>query len=161
MDKIAKALHTFSLLIFIVYLLYSYAGLPDPVGYDFDANGLPLSTLSKTVYFYSALGIFILFNLIFLVLGRGIEANVFKSLKQYIGVDYTFKKNLISWIYSFGGILNFFLAIILFFFSLLNTTESFDINYFTWLIYVGPILFTVWIVMLFSIFFKKVKSMTV
>jgi hypothetical protein len=157
--RFGKVFHFLSVLIFIFVLLYTYAALPDQVAYEIDRQGAISKMISKNAFFYTGIILFVVLNVILITPGKLIENQGTKNIKRLFPIGDIFRDYMLTWIYSFVGIINISLCIMsLFVHSINNQNEisSGDFNFFFYLI---PVFFVVWIVGLFWILVKKFKSL--
>ena len=157
--RFGKVFHFLSVLIFIFVLLYTYAALPDQVAYEIDSQGAISKMISKNAFFYAGIILFVVLNVSLITLGKLIENQGTKNIKKLFPIGDIFRDYMLTWIYSFVGIINISLCIMsLFVHSINNQNEisSGDFNFFFYLI---PVFFVVWIVGLFWILVKKFKSL--
>lgn len=157
--RFGKVFHFLSVLIFIFVLLYTYAALPDQVAYEIDSQGAISKMISKNAFFYTGIILFVVLNVSLITPGKLIENQGTKNIKKLFPIGDIFRDYMLTWIYSFVGIINISLCIMsLFVHSINNQNEisSGDFNFFFYLI---PVFFVVWIVGLFWILVKKFKSL--
>ncbi|WP_373524048.1 DNA topoisomerase IV [Aquiflexum sp.] len=157
--RFGKVFHFLSILLFIFVFLYIYSALPDQVIYEFDNQGGTSKIISKNTFFYIGIILFVVLNVILIAPGKLIENQATKNLKRLFPIGDIFRDYMLTWIYSFVGIINFSLCIMsLFVHSINNQNEisSGDFNFFFYLI---PVFFVVWIVGLFWILLQKFKSL--
>lgn len=156
MQRIFKFVSGASVVIFMGMLLYVYAFLPEKVGLYYDANEIALWTMGKTNVFYTFLGVFIFVNLITSLLSRSIGI-VPVDPAGFIKTEY-FKYNLHLWSAGLSFILNLTIIFAIIFIGLYHNDEHFNISYFSFLIYVGPILLTIWIFVLLYFVANRSKN---
>lgn len=130
MERVIKFFWIVSLGIGLFALLYTYAGLGDPVAFgEF--------RFSREVYFYGALAILVLFNFTFYAISRNLRYQ-----------NSSLKNAIINWQLSFAAVLNLFFIVSVFFIMLVNAGEQFNFGYFGYLLYVCLGIIFVWVVAL-------------
>lgn len=125
-QKITKAVWFFSLLICFAVLMYVYASVPETISI---LQGEEAVSLSRDTFFYLALAIITIMNLL-----------VFVVNKIYPESAVEFK----SWFYGLVVTLNIFFVIGLSFVSLINSGEKFDFPRIGVVIYGSVGLIVVW-----------------
>ena len=141
MLKLFRLLWVITALAFFAALVLSYAFLPDRVGILADEEGIANEFVSKETFFYGALGIFVVINLlgsIFLGLLTAVPA----TSGFYFRSD-DFKENITSWFSTFISIVNIFLTTATLYVSLFNNQGDYTISEFNFLIYIAPLLLAV------------------
>jgi len=138
MLKFFRLLWVFTALAFFATLILSYAFLPERVGILADAEGIPNEFVSKATFFYSALGIFVVINLMGSVF-LGVLSAVPDSSGFYFRSE-EFKENITSWFSTFISIVNVFLITATLYVSLFNNQGDYTIGEFNYLIYIAPLL---------------------
>lgn len=137
MIKVVKVLNLFSTLLFAAILLMVYAYLPINV----DLNMQGMSDMHKQDFFYNALIIFLVFN----ILLRLIVKVGLKNLRPQLN----------SWSSALIFILNFYLTLIVGFIGVWNNATSISPGDYAYLNYMGPVLLIFWAVGLIFLVFKK------
>jgi hypothetical protein len=153
MLKIFKFLWVISALIFFAALLLSYAFLPENVAVSASERGIPEEFISKETFFYIALAVFVVINLLgsaFLRILNGVSS----SSGMYFRSE-NFKENITSWFAGFVGIVNIFLATGGTYIALFNNQGDYQIGQFNWLIYLAPVLLLLSLVWLVVIIGKR------
>ena len=138
---------------FFAALILSYAFLPERVGILADEEGIANEFVSKETFFYSALAIFIVINLLgsfFL----GILTAVPETSGLYFNSE-NFKESITSWFSSFIAIANVFLVTATLYVSLYNNQSDYTIDEFNFLIYVAPLLLVVSLVWLVFVIARR------
>lgn len=138
MLKVFKLLWVFTAIIFFAALVLSYAFLPDRVGVLADADGIANEFVSKETFFYSALAIFVVINLLGSVF-LGVLTAVPSASGFYFRSE-DFKESITSWFSTFVGIINVFLITATLYVSLFNNQGDYTISDFNFLIYIAPLL---------------------
>ena len=137
MIKAVKVLNVFSTLLFAIVLLTIYAYLPISV----DLNLEWFSAVHKQSFFYQALGVFIILNILLRVIfGLG-----FKKLQQLIR----------GWLRLLICIVNIYLIVLVAFIGVWNNATSIAPAGYSYLNYIGPSLLIFWIGGLIFLAFKK------
>ncbi|MFP4093197.1 MAG: hypothetical protein ACLFUB_01845 [Cyclobacteriaceae bacterium] len=153
MLKIFKFLWVLTALLYFASLVLSYAFLSESVAISADERGIPDEFITKETFFYTALAIFVVINLLgsaFLRILTGVPA----SSGMYFRSG-NFKENITSWFAGFIGIVNVFLASAAAYIALYNNQGDYQISQFNWLIYVAPVLMFISLVWLVIIIGKR------
>ncbi|WPR77434.1 DNA topoisomerase IV [Algoriphagus sp. NG3] len=159
--RFGKAFYFLSVAFFIFLLLYFYSAMPEQVGYSFDENGLSRDRLSKSSLFYGMIALFIVMNVILLLPPKLLETGNHKGLTRIFPKGDTYRDYYLAWFYSFGGMLNMSLAMLVFYTHAINNQEEIAASQYTFFFYLFPALFVVWVIGLFAILagkFKQVKN---
>ncbi|MDN3670911.1 DNA topoisomerase IV [Echinicola jeungdonensis] len=157
--RFAKAFHLLTVLFFIVTFLYLYSGLPEKVILEVDEFGEILKTISRNTFFYTGIGVFVILNLLLVTPAKMIENKTSRNLRKLFEVGDPSRDQILSWIYSFVGIINVSIVVIAFYIHNINRSLELGIeNNSQFLMYVLPIFFVIWIVMLFVILTRKIRQ---
>jgi len=157
--RFGKVFHFLSVLVFIFVFLYTYAALPDLVAYEMNSQGEISKIMSKDTFFYVGIILFILLNVILITPGKLIENQSTINLKRLFPIGDIFRDYMLTWIYSFVGIINISLCIMSLFVHSLNNQNEISSGEFNFFFYLIPVFFVVWIGGLFWILVKKFKSL--
>lgn len=130
------------MIIFLAILLYVYAFLPEKVGLWFDGFGMATFSAEREAFFYACISIILVVNLVAHIFYRTISL-VPIAQGTIISSD-TMKNNLSIWAAGFSLILNITMILSVSFIGLYYNSEHFNINYFSFLVFVGPILLISW-----------------
>tara|TARA_R110002124_G_scaffold52568_1_gene151277 strand:- start:214 stop:627 length:414 start_codon:yes stop_codon:yes gene_type:complete len=129
--------------------------MPENVSYNYDENGLSPKRLSKETFFYGMIAIFIILNAIVLFPPKLLETKSHKGLIRIFPIGDTFRDYYLGWFYSFGGILNMSLGILVFYTHAINNQEEIAASQYNFFFYLIPGLFVVWVLGLFGILIGK------
>ncbi|WP_373496839.1 DNA topoisomerase IV [Aquiflexum sp.] len=157
--RFGKVFHFLSVLIFIFVFLYTYAALPDLVVYEIDSQEGLSKIISKNTFFYAVIILFVVLNIILITPGKLIENQSTKNLSKIFPVGDVYRDYILTWIYSFVGIINISLSILCIFVHSINNQNEISSGDFNFFFYLIPVFFVVWIVGLFWILFQKFKSL--
>lgn len=138
MLKLFRLLWVLTAVVFFAALVLSYAFLPERVGILADAEGIANEFVSKETFFYSALAIFGVTNLL-----GSVFIGIMKAVPHTSGLYFhseNFKESTTSWLSSFFAIINVFLITATLYVSLFNNQGDFTISEFNFLIYIAPLL---------------------
>ena len=158
--RFGKAFYFLSILLFIFFLLYFYSAMPEQVSYNFDENGLSAEKLSKGTFFYGMVAIFILMNVIVLLPPKLLETKSHKGLIRIFPIGDKFRDYYLGWFYSFGGILNMSLAVLVLYTHAINNQEELAASQYNFFFYLIPSLFVLWVLGLFAILIGKFNQVT-
>jgi hypothetical protein len=156
--RFGKAFYYFSILAFIFLLLYFYSALPEKVGIGLDENGDLERVWSKGTFFYGMIGAFIVLNLVVLFPPKSLETKGHKKLHRVFPIGDPFRDYLLTWFYSFGGVINLSLGLLVFYIHSINNQEVIASSEFNFWFYLMPIILFVWVIGLFLLFIGKFKS---
>jgi hypothetical protein len=146
MNKFLKFFITVSIIVFLVTLLIVYAFLPDPTGILFNENGLRIHETPKGTFFYSALFLFVISQIILILFKKGV------MLKTKLKFPY-----IITWFQGFHLSINLFIILILAFIGLANNAVDYTLSSIQFISYIAPLIVIVWLFML-PIFLLLKKS---
>ncbi|ERM82607.1 hypothetical protein P872_04650 [Rhodonellum psychrophilum GCM71 = DSM 17998] len=159
--RFGKVFHFFSVLLFIFSFLFIYASLSEQVAYAIDDQGTVLKQVSKESFFYTGIIFFVVLNVLIIFPGKMVENQSTKNIKRLFPVGDPARDRMLIWIYSFAGIINVCLAIMLLFIKSLNHQNEISMSEFSFFFYLIPVFFVVWIIALFWILLEKFKSVQV
>lgn len=137
MIKAVRVLNLFSTLLFAAILLLVYAYLPISV----DLNLQGIGEMHKQDFFYNAIIIFLVLNILLRVIVK-------------IGLR-KLETNLNAWVSAIIFILNLYLTLIIGFIGVWNNSTSIEPSDYAYLNYMGPVLLIIWVVGLIFLVFKK------
>lgn len=156
--RFGKAFHFISVLFFVFAFLYIYASLPDLVSYQLNEDGVGIKIITKSSFFYTGIILFLVLNVLLIAPGKLIENQSTANLKRLFPTGDVFRDYMLTWIYSFVGIINVSLCILGIFVLSINNQNEMATSEFTFFFYLVPIFFVVWILGLFWILIQKFKS---
>ncbi|MFD2201126.1 DNA topoisomerase IV [Shivajiella indica] len=156
--RFGKVFHFLSVLLFIFSFLYTYSSLSELVVLEFNDEGVAVKSMGKNAFFYTGLIIFIILNILLLTPAKLIEQQSTKNLKRLFPIGDRFRDYMLTWIYSFVGIVNLSLSILGLFVHSINNQNEISTGSFAFFFYLIPIFFVVWIIGLFRILLKKFTS---
>lgn len=137
MIKAVKVLNVFSTLLFAIVLLTIYAYLP--ISVDLNIDGF--SAVHKQSFFYQALSIFIVLNIILRVIFA-------LGLKRLEGL-------LKGWLTLLVFIVNVYLIVLVAFIGVWNNASHIAPSGYGYLNFIGPVLIIIWVGGLIFLTFKK------
>lgn len=146
MNRFLKFFITVSIIVFLVTLIVVYAFLPDPAGILFNENGLTIHETPKNTFFYSALFLFVISQIILILFKRGV---MFKMKLKF--------SNIITWFQGFHLSVNLFIILMLTFIGLANNAVDYTFSSIQFISYLAPLLVIAWLVTL-PIFLLLKKS---
>ncbi|MEQ6119963.1 hypothetical protein [Reichenbachiella sp. MALMAid0571] len=155
MHKVFKLISRITAFIFLGMLLYVYAFLPDMVSLYFDKNATGVLRVGKELFFYSALGLFIVSTLILSYMKKSLNLIQVNSSDGTMTMSIAKKSHLQTWANSLSVVFNLFFIFTVGFVGLFHNDEHFNISYFAVIIYIGPILMVASIFYLIYILFLK------
>lgn len=157
-SRLTKAFYFLSIFFFLIVLMFIYSSSPEFVTYELSDRGLPLKQISKELFFYLFLGIFVVSNVLLIVPAKLIELQYNLTLKKLFPKGGRFREMMLVWIYSFAGMVNFSSIILVFYLHRITHIEEFRNSSFSFFFYLVPIIFVGWILGLFYILIQKMKE---
>lgn len=157
--RFGKTFHFLSILFFVVVFMYIYSSVPETVAYQVNEEGLMVKGFSRSTFFYAGIVIFALLNIILAVPAKMIEKQSTPNLKRLFPTGDDFRDYMLTWIYSFIGIINVSLCILALFVHSINNQNEISSSSFSGFFYLVPVFFVTWIVALFWILFQKFKTL--
>ncbi|NVJ45682.1 MAG: hypothetical protein HWE07_01100 [Cytophagia bacterium] len=143
MDKFIGFFRTVSYLLFMAALLWSYAYMVGQVTYRFDTDGNSVYMIDRNLYFFGAVGVFILANVVCSVFIQTLKK--ITTSEEGVGLrNRSLKLDLITWVKGFSAVLNLFFGLVMFFLGLMNLAESRQSATLGFYVYLGPILIVGW-----------------
>ncbi len=130
-SKILKAVWFVSVLVYMVVLMYVYAGLPEEV--EVLQGGNMYMLVGREAFFYMFLGLSALTN--FLVYS-------YYRIRKYSG-----EEGLLIWIFGLGLSLNFFYMTSMNFINLYNSPERIDFSFSGYLLFAALGILCTWVVL--------------
>lgn len=149
-QKFVNLAWTLTFLLFFAVLMLSYAFWPEQLReYELIAD----LDVTREVFFYGALSLFVLVNLAALVLRRMLEALPVSS--SVYARNEAFKGRIIDW---FGGLVaavNICLITLVGYISLFNNREDYAMSNFNFIVYLGPVLLLLCVFWFFSVWSSR------
>lgn len=156
--RFGKAFYFFSILLFIFILLYFYSALPETVGLGVNQNGSVDKIWNKGTFFYGMIAAFVIFNGITLYPPKSLETKSNKKLHRIFPIGDSYRDYFLAWFYSFGGILNLSLALLVFFIHAINNQDEISPSKFSFFFYIMPVVLLVWVIGFFVLLISKFKQ---
>ena len=156
--RFGKAFYFFSLFGFIFLLLYFYAAMPEGVGFSTNELGSITDRVPKSNFFYGMIAFFVILNLIVLVPPKLLETKTHKGLSRIFPIGDVYRDYYLCWFYSFGGVLNISLIMMVFYIHSINNQNEIATSEFTFFFYLAPALLVLWVIGLFAILIGKFKQ---
>jgi hypothetical protein len=156
--RFGKAFYFFSILLFIFILLYFYSALPETVGLGVNENGLVDKIWNKGTFFYGMVAAFVIFNGITLYPPKSLETKSNKKLYRIFPIGDSYRDYFLAWFYSFGGMLNLSLALLVFFIHAINNQDEISPSKFSFFFYLMPVVLLVWVIGFFVLLMGKFKQ---
>lgn len=156
--RLAKAFYFLSVVFFLIAFLYMYSASPEFVTYELSERGLPLKQISKDAFFYLTVALFLVSNVLLVLPAKLVETQYSLSLKRVFPKGDPFREQVLSWIYSFTGIVNISTVVFVFYLHSITNQHEIKSEEFNVFFYLVPVLFVAWIVALFVILTAKIKQ---
>jgi uncharacterized membrane protein len=138
-----------SIVAFVMVLLFTYRGLPDPTAVHFGADGRGDATLPKNQVFYLFGGLMLALNIIVVVLVNNVQKLPIQAFswipnKKWLADRQQLVTVLANWLNFLPAIVNTFLLLILRALLALNDERTYKTDY-TYLLVLGVVLLLIWI----------------
>ena len=145
-----------SIFVFFLALLYVYAYLPSSVSIYADARGMADMHIDREYFFYLLLGFFGLANIAFYSLSKLIHLQYLPNVNLNDQLrKRTLKEDLADWLLGLAAALNIFLVLGMIFLGVFNNSEGITFSHYGLVVYAGPVLIGLMLLLLIFIFFKK------
>ena len=135
MVKLIRVFTTFTIILFLVLLLIVYAFLPVKVGIFYSGNGTAVHEISRNGFFYSAISIFMILQLIFYLFKGYVIRFRFQSEKR---------TNLAVWFRGMFLGVNIFFILMLIFIGMANNAVDYSFSSILYIAFIGPVLLLIW-----------------
>ena len=157
MSRMVKFIWLVSIFLFLATLLWVYAYLPAQVGVMANYEGLADTFVAKGTFFYLSIGIFLLVNGILFIMRRMLSPASQSSYRRSAALNPKdgLRADLADWMLGFAAVLNFFLILGMYFLSVFNNPEGVELSYYGVLVFAGPTLIVLMLLLLVYLFFKK------
>lgn len=157
--RFGKFFYFVSIIIFLFFLLYFYAAMTDQLTYRLGESGETVSTIEKNSFFYAMIAAFVLLNAFTILPPKLLETKASKRLHRVFPVGDNYRDYLLAWFYSFGGVINFSLAVVVLYIHSINNQQEITPDNFSFFFYLIPVLLVIWIIALFLLFAGKAKQL--
>ncbi len=149
MSRVGRYLSIFA---FILVLLFTYRGLPDPAAVHFGANGRGDGFLPKNQVFYLFGSIMFGLNMLVVLLVNAVNKLPITAFswipnKEWLKDRSQLITAVANWLNFFPTIINIFLLLILRALLALNDERTFNTDY-TYLLVLGVVLILIWLLYL-------------
>ena len=154
-QKFVNLAWTLTFLLFFAVLMLAYAFWPEQLRVYELIAGLDVT---REVFFYGALSLFVLVNLAALLLRRMLEALPVAS--SVYARNEAFKERVINW---FGGLVtavNVCLITLVGYISLFNNQQDYAVSNFNFIVYIGPLLLLICVFWFFSVLSSRPRYET-
>lgn len=158
--RFGKAFYFLSIILFVFFLLYFYSALPEKVGYNYGENGLSPDRLDKGTFFYGMIVLFIILNMIVLLPPKLLETKNHSGLVRIFPKGDNYRDYFLGWFYSFGGILNLSLALMVFYTHSINNQNEIQAGEFSFFFYMIPLFLVLWVIGLFVVLVGKFRQVS-
>lgn len=156
--RFGKAFYFISVLLFIFFLVYFYSALTETIGLGLDESGSLMRTWGRDNFFFAMIAAFVILNFVTLFTPKSLETKTNKKLHRIFPIGDPYRDYLLTWFYSFGGIINLSLALLVFFVHSINNQEVIAANQFTFFFYLMPAMLFIWVIGLFALLIGKFKQ---
>lgn len=156
--RFGKAFYFLSILLFVFFLLYFYSALSETVGLSIDDTGTVNRIWEKGTFFYGMVAAFLILNAVTLYLPKSLETKTNKKLHRIFPIGDPYRDYFLTWFYSFGGVVNMSLALLVFFVHSINNQDVIATSQFNFFFYLLPALLAVWVIGLFVLLAGKFKQ---
>lgn len=157
MRRMIKFIWLVTIFLFLVVLLWVYAYLPSQVGVMADPGGEADTFISKNMFFYLSIGIFLLVNGVLFSLHKMLMPASLHAYRRdpVLSPKESLRADLASWMFGFAAVLNIFFILGTYFLSVFNNPEGLELSYYGLLVFAGPVLIVGMLLVLVYLFFKK------
>lgn len=156
--RFGKAIYFLSVLVFVSFLLYFYSAMPEQVGLSVDESGSVNRSWEKGTFFYGMVIFFLILNAATLFLPKSLETKTNRKLHKIFPIGDPFRDYLLTWFYSFGGLINLSLGLAALYVHAINNQEEIAASSYNFWFYLMPVLVLVWVIALFVLILGKFKS---
>lgn len=156
--RFGKAIYFLSVLVFVFFLLYFYSAMPEQVGLSVDENGSVNRSWEKSTFFYGMVTFFLILNAATLFLPKSLETKTNRKLHKIFPIGDPFRDYLLTWFYSFGGLVNLSLGLAALYVHAINNQEEIAASSYNFWFYLTPVLVLFWVIALFVLILGKFKS---
>ncbi|MDN5203622.1 hypothetical protein QQ008_19695 [Fulvivirgaceae bacterium BMA10] len=156
MDKLIKIFRVISTLVFFVALLLGYGYLPSKLHLPFVFESRQELYMEKSTLFYIVLGLFFIITFSCTLLSYYLKSTAFLANNNNPDQN-SFRRQLKNWINSFLIVFNIYLLFAIGVVGVINNTENVDISNYAFFAYTGPILLTIWLIILLIILLRKLS----
>ena len=157
--RFGKAFYLLSVLVFVFTLLYFYSALPERIGLSVEEEGTVVRDWEKGSFFYGMIAAFILLNAVVIFPPKSLETKSSKKLNRIFPKGDPFRDYLLAWFYSFGGLVNFSLGLLVFYVHAINNRDEFSADGLSAFFYLIPGLLLLWVIGLFVLMTAKFKTL--
>ncbi|GAA0879617.1 hypothetical protein GCM10009119_25850 [Algoriphagus jejuensis] len=157
-NRFGKVFYYTSILFFVFFLLYFYSSLAETVGLGIDENGLVTRLVDKGTFFYGMAAAFLGLNAVTIFTPKSLETKSNKKLHRIFPIGDPYRDYILAWFYSFGGIINLSLSLLVFFVHSINNQEVIASSQFNFFFYLMPALLALWAVGLIALLMGKFKQ---
>ncbi|MDZ7897180.1 MAG: DUF1648 domain-containing protein [Arcicella sp.] len=145
----SRAWRYLSIVAFVMVLLFTYRGLPDPTAVHFGADGRGDATLPKNQVFYLFGGLMLALNIIVVLLVNSVQKLPIQAFswipnKKWLADRQQVITVLSNWLNFLPAIVNTFLLLILRALLALNDERTYKTDY-TYLLVLGAVLLLIWV----------------
>jgi hypothetical protein len=156
--RFGKAIYFLSVLVFVFTLLYFYSAMPERIGIGLNEEGVIDRSWEKGTFFYAMTAFFMVMNLTTLFLPKSLETKTNRKLHRIFPIGDPYRDYLLTWFYSFGGIINISLSFASLYVHAVNNQEEIAASSYNFWFYLMPILLVVWVIALFVLLTGKFKA---
>ncbi len=156
--RFGKVFYFTGVLFFVFFLLYFYSALAETVGLSIEEDGTIIRNVEKGTFFYGMVAAFLILNAITLFTPKSLETKTNKKMHRIFPIGDPFRDYILTWFYSFGGIINFSLALVVFFVHSINNQEVIATRQFNFFFYLMPALLALWVIGLVVLLVGKFKQ---
>jgi len=157
MIKFIKFFQLLSIIIFLPVLIFVYSYLPEQVTLTSDRTGFLSDSISRETFFYTVLFLFALSNILCISLGRALR--LLPARQSFTGMAVFYnqasKDGIIAWLKGFSIVLNSLFIFGTIYIGMLNNEEANQGIQYDFLLYIGPILILIWLLLFVFIILRR------
>jgi hypothetical protein len=156
--RFGKVFYFTSILLFVFFLLYFYSALSETVGLSIDEDGTLNRNMEKGTFFYGMVAVFLVLNAVTIFIPKSLETKTNRKMHRIFPIGDPYRDYILTWFYSFGGIINLSLALVVFFVHSINNQEVIATSQFNFFFYLMPALLVLWVIGLVVLLGGKFKQ---
>lgn len=163
MIRFIKFFQIISIVFFLPVLILVYAYLPEQVGLSADRYGVLGNLIDRETFFYGVLLLFVISNVLCISLGKALQKLPARHSDEGTALFYNApsKMGILVWLKSFCIVLNLMFIFGLSYIGMLNNEEAISGREYNFLLYIGPILVLIWLLLFVFIILRRPKNQEV
>ncbi len=131
--------------------------MAETIGLSVGQDGSVSRTMDKSTFFYGMVAVFLVLNAVTVFTPKSLETKSNKKLHRIFPIGDPYRDYILTWFYSFGGLINVSLALAAFFVHAINNQEVIAADQFNFFFYLMPALLAIWVIGLMVLLVGKFK----